>query len=176
MIDNSKIMDMGKNPYDEYEQQTSHERHDLRNTIFKEQIVNKIRGGPFRFETVTALETFCLNYMSQNALLSNQTPPQKTGMFKGSGFNQLEYTRLSHEESLLMLFASIHPIDIRRDELYVMLDEVLKHTDLFSFTRMVGNERIGITNGIVTVKNIQEIKQEEVKQEEEKKLKTGGPL
>jgi len=172
----SDLLEFSQNPYDETEQQSSHERHDVRNTIYKEQIIKILYDGHYRYRTVKAIEAHVHNWMSQNFFLSNQSPKTKA-LGNMTHFNQLEYTKLCHEESQLLLNVAIHPIDRRRSELYVLLDEIFKHTDNMTMTRTVGEDRVGVTNGVIVVKNVNEVKQEEIvktEREEERKNKTGG--
>ena len=179
MSNMNKILALDENPYDEGTQ--LYDNHDTRNTNYKEQAIKLLESYSFHKQTIDALTPYILNYMSSNAFMSNLTAPKSKlssmlgGMGGGDTFNPLSYANLSHSESGLKIFAGIHPCDKERPELYVLLDNIYKHTELFTFSRTTGPNRVGLTNGLIKQKTTQEIKQEDMVKEEEHK-KSGGPF
>lgn len=175
---NPELID--SNPYDEGTQ--LFDNYDTRNTPFKEQSILLLESFSFHKQTIDALTPFILNYMSSNAFMSNLTSDRKQGLssiFKGlsgesgNGFNPLSFANLSHSESGLMVIAGIHPCDKNKPELYILMDNISKHTELFTFSRTVGKDRVGLTNRVIQTKTTQEIKQEETIKEAEN-VKKGG--
>lgn len=173
------ILALDENPYDEGS--PLYDNHDTRNTVYKEQVIKLLDSYSFHKQTIDALTPYVLNYMSSNAFMSNLTANKGKlssilgGIGTSDSFNPLSYANLSHSESALKIFAAIHPCDKNRSELYVLMDNVFKHTELFTFSRTTGPNRVGLTNGLIKQKTTQEIHQEDIMKEEEHNKK-GGPF
>jgi len=173
-IDN--ILSMGDNPYDE----GTHlfDNFDTRNTTYKEQSIKLLESFNFHKQTIDALSPYILNYMSSNAFMSNLSASKGKlsslfGSSVGDSFNPLSYANLSHSESALKLFAAIHPCDKNKSVLYVLMDNIFKHTEIFTFSRTTGPDRVGLKNGVAQSRSVQEIKQEESTKETEDIKKKG---
>lgn len=165
------------NPFDD--NTDAYTKWDLRNTVFKNQISKRIKESTLKYETIVTIEEFVNNYMSSNAFLSNQSASEIKGGWMNRTthrFNTLAFTKLGHKESHLMMFASFNPTDIYNPELYVILDLIYKHTDLFTFTRTVGADRVGVRNDVVRTHSTQEIKSLEEREQEKVKELTGGVI
>lgn len=169
------ILELDTNPHEEGSQ--LYDNWDTRNTAYKEQAIELLKEYNFHKQTIDALTPYILNYMSSNAFMSNLTPPKgkATMILTGTPPNPLAYANLSHSESALKLFAAIHPCDKNKPVLYVLLDNIFKHTEIFTFSRVQGNERVGVTNRVIQTKTTQEIKQSEIQKEQED-IKKGGPF
>ena len=115
--------------------------------------------------------------MSSNAFMSNQTPPAKTlRSFFGGGtpMNKVEYTTLSIKEGKEWCLASCDPLDLNKNLLYQLMNEAISHTENFTLTRTVGEDREGRINRIMHTKTTQEIKQIEDEMKNKEDIKRNG--
>lgn len=163
------------NPYDEGD--LRHDAWELRNIPFGQQLLNTARKNGFKRDTIDALTILLNDIMSSNTMLSNQTPPAKTfrNLFDGSNsFNQLQYTKLSITGCIERFLCSVHPTDKKKDIVYQMIADIMNHTENFTLTRTVGDDREGVVNRIEHSKTTQELKQYDMEQKETEKKKRAG--
>lgn len=166
------------NPFDESDPR--YDAWNYRHTDFREPALRAVKDYGARLDTYRAFDIYINDLMSDNAFMSNQSPPKKSlantvfGTGEQVSYNQYDKTMNHLEICRELLLVSVDPMDLKRNWVYHLINEIENHTYNFTMTRTVGDKREGLENRVIQSKTTSEIKQWEASEKEKTDKKRGG--